>query len=225
MTTTHELDRPPHAGTLDFLGNGRLLLAMLLGFGVLVGAAAIASRVTITGPDAGSALSGAEVTPPRALPALALVRADGSAWSSADTEGRLALYFFGYTHCPDVCPLTLSRANQIQTQLGADAAQVDVYFVTVEPARDTPERLGRYVSQFSPDFTALTGTTAQLAAAQTAFGVIAVQQPNSSGSGYTVDHTASSYLVDSDGRIRLIYPHDGPSDDVVGDIRTLLSAE
>ena len=225
MATTRQTRQTADLAVFNYLHRGRLLLALLLGFATLVVMAALAAPVDLSEPGDEPAFTGAEVTPPRALPALALARVDDTAWSSAETRGRLSLFFFGYTSCPDVCPLTLGRARQLHAQLGADAAQVDVYFITVDPERDTRARLGRYVSQFSPDFIALTGTAAELEAARAAFGVIAVRQPHATGTGYAVDHTASSYLVDGEGRIRLIYPHDAPSEDVLAGLRALLASE
>lgn len=210
---------------LDYLRRGRLILAVVLAFAVLTGTAAIAPRVANLDDNAAHAFSGNEVTPPRQLPPLSLERVDGTAWTSAETRGRISLFFFGYTNCPDICPLTLSRARAVHEQLGEDAGEIDVYFVTVDPERDTPERLGLYVSQFNPEFIGLTGTDEQIEAAKAAFGVIAIQQPMSSSAGYSVDHTASSFVVDQDGAIRLIYPHDAPSVDVVSDLRTLLASE
>ncbi|MEZ4570695.1 MAG: SCO family protein [Thermomicrobiales bacterium] len=160
--------------------------------------------------------------PPKTLPDLTLQHTDGLAWTSSDMHGRLSLFFFGYTNCPDVCPLTLSRARQIYDALGADAEAVDVYFTTVDPERDTPERLGRYVEQFNPAFLSLTGSTEQLEAAKNAFGVVAVRQETGSSSGYSVDHTATSYLIDGTGSIRAVFPHDAATEDVLHDIRVLL---
>lgn len=222
MAAKRTLDGPAGAAVFDSIASTRILIAMALGFVVLVLAASLASRVALPGGSEEQVFAGAEVSPPRALPALTLQRADGTIWSSDETRGRISIFFFGYTHCPDVCPLTLSRANQIAQRLGADVDEVDVYFITVDPERDTPDRLGRYVSQFNPAFIALSGTAGQLEAARAAFGVIAVRQPGP-GDSYAVDHTASSYLIDASGSIRFIYPHDAPAEDVVADIDRLLA--
>ena len=168
---------------------------------------------------------GVPVTPPREVPALTLQRTDDSVWSSEDGRDRLSLYFFGYTNCPDICPLTLSRARKVHQQLGSHAAELDVYFITVDPERDTPERLGLYVSQFHPSFVGLTGGTEQIEAAKLAFGVVAEKHMSSSASGYSVDHTATSFLVNRDNQIVLLYPHDVASSAVVSDIQGLLDAD
>ena len=225
MATEPYLEQPPRLAVLSYVRRRRLLVGIVVGLVVLVFVAALASQVVSLSPDEPAVLKGAELSQPRELPDLTLMRADGSPWSSDETAGRLSLFFFGYTSCPDVCPLTLSRARQVQDRLGADSRELDVYFVTVDPERDAPDRLGMYVSQFSPEFGALTGTPAQLEAVQEAFGVVAVRQSSASQAGYSVDHTASSFLVDSDGRIRIIYPHDSPSDDVVADVQALLARD
>lgn len=224
MVTTRDRLPPASPRTFGrFQDRGRLAIVVLIGFVVLVVVATLAPRAIESDSGAAPAFSGMELTPPRELPALSLDRTDGTAWSSAESEDRISLFFFGYTNCPDVCPLTLSRANQIHQQLGEDAGSIDVYFITVDPERDTPDRLGLYVSQFNPAFTGLTGTPEQLQAAISAFGVVAVKQESLSGAGYSVDHTAGSYLVDDAGRIRLIYPHDAPAADIVRDIQSLLA--
>jgi len=222
MATTRDVHFPTTPSLRDFArAHGRALLIFAVSFALLIALAALSARFVER--DAGPArFSGLVVEPPRELPALQLQRTDGGVWNSAETDGRVALFFFGYTNCPDVCPLTLSRARQALSQLGDDAARVDVYFITVDPERDTPERLGLYVSQFHPAITGLTGTPEQLATAMSAFGVVAQQVPTGSGAGYAVDHTATSFLVD-DGAIRLLYAYDTPAGDIASDLRAILA--
>ena len=207
----------------------RRLRRRLIVFGIaIVGLLVIALLATRTfGADdpASSQFLGLEVAPPRTLPALTLQHTDNSEWSSESGRGRLSLYFFGYTHCPDICPLTLSRARQVREQLGEQADEVDVYFITVDPERDTPERLRLYVSQFHPSFMGLTGGPEQIDAAKLAFGVVAEKHMSSSASGYSVDHTATSFLVNRENQIVLLYPHDVASSAVVSDIQGLLDAD
>jgi protein SCO1/2 len=134
-----------------------------------------------------------------AIPELTLGRADGRPFTTAEANGRWALYFFGYTSCPDVCPLTLAYVSQVRRQLGASAP--DAYFITVDPARDTPARLTSYMANFDAGIAALTGTDDQLAAARAAFGVVAEKRvAEGSAAAYFMDHTALIYLMDRDGR-------------------------
>ena len=170
-----------------------------------------------------AAFNGGVLDPARELPSFTLQRADGTRFNSSDTRGRVSLFFFGYTYCPDVCPLTLTQVAQVRQQLGADAGDVDVYFVTVDPERDTPERLLSYIAHFDPEVIPLTGTPAELAQARAIFGVVAEKRPvPESAAGYFVDHTAAIFLVDPESRIRLLYPHGVTPDDIVADIKLLL---
>ncbi len=115
--------------------------------------------------------------------------------------GRVRLVFFGFTHCPDVCPTGLSLMSQLLEELGADAKDVQALFVSVDPERDTVEVLSQYITVFAGDIRGLTGTPAQIAAVTQAFNAYFKKVPQPSG-GYTVDHTASVYLLDRDGTFR-----------------------
>jgi protein SCO1 len=164
-------------------------------------------------------LNGAALQPPSSLPALTLTRTDGGTFTSADTRGRTSLFFFGYTHCANICPVTLAEFRQIRTTLGSDAAGVDMYFVTLDPARDTPEWMRTYVANF-PGVVGLTGSDTQLTLAQTTFHVI-YQRRDLGNGDYTLDHTAATYLVNAEGQIQLAYPYGTPPDDIVADLRQL----
>lgn len=124
----------------------------------------------------------------------------------SDWRGRWVALYFGYTFCPDVCPTTLAQLAQARRQLGADAEQVQVIMVTVDPERDTPERLAAYVRAFDPTFVGLTGTPAEIAAVASPLGIYFARQDVGGASGYLVDHTASVLLLDPQGRLRLIWP-------------------
>lgn len=115
--------------------------------------------------------------------------------------GKVRLVFFGFTHCPDVCPTGLSLMSQLLEELGADAKGVQALFVSVDPERDTVDVLKQYVSVFPGDIRGLTGTPAQIADVTKAFNAYFKKVPQPSGS-YTVDHTASVYLLDRDGTFR-----------------------
>lgn len=153
----------------------------------------------------------------------ALADAQGRLRHLADFRGRVVLLFFGYTHCPDVCPTTLERLARLLPALGADAGRVQVLFVTLDPERDTPSALAEYVPWFHPSFLGLRGDPATTAALTAAFKVVASRQAVPGGMGYVIDHTAAVYAYDPQGRLRLyIRPEDG-QEALLADIRLLLA--
>jgi len=138
-----------------------------------------------------------------------------------DFKGRVVMLYFGFVQCPDVCPTALSRAAAVMQQLGPQAAEVQVIFVTVDPERDTPELLREYMGAFDPSFLALTGNAEQIAQTAKEFRAYYKQVPT--GSSYTMDHTALSYLFDRQGRIRVALRHEQTADEYAADIRALLA--
>jgi protein SCO1 len=128
-----------------------------------------------------------------------LVDQDGKAVSDEDMKGRPFLVFFGFTHCPDVCPTTLFEVSEILRALGPDAKNIRAMFVTVDPERDTPAVLKDYLSSFDPRIIGVTGDEAAVAAAEKSYRVYAKKVPTDGG-GYTMDHTAIVYLMNKDGR-------------------------
>lgn len=151
----------------------------------------------------------------------ALTDFNGQPRTLADYRGQVVMLYFGFVQCPDVCPTALSRAAAVKQQLGDDAAQLQVIFITVDPERDTPELLREYMAAFDPSFMALTGSLEQIRAAADEFRVYFKKVPT--GSTYTMDHTALSYLFDRDGRIRVALRHEQTVDDYTADIRQLLA--
>ena len=147
----------------------------------------------------------------------------GQTRTDRDFRGKLMLVTFGYTHCPDVCPLTVAAIGEALDQLGAQADQVAGIFVSVDPQRDTPQVLGEYVASVSNRMVALTGTPDQVAAAARAYRVYyrigsdAATNPN-----YSVDHTALFYLMDRDGRFVQHFTHQTQPDAIVAAIRRVL---
>ena len=124
---------------------------------------------------------------------------DGKPFSDADMKGRPYLVFFGYTHCPDVCPTTLFELSQIMGNLGQDADRVGALFITVDPERDTPAVIKDYLSNFDPHLRGLTADRTAIDGAIKAYRVYAKKIPLQGGD-YTMDHTAIVYLMDKDGR-------------------------
>ncbi len=140
-----------------------------------------------------------------------------------DFRGKLVVLFFGYTHCPDVCPTTLSdMARAMRLLTPEQAARVQVLFVTVDPERDTPEMLKAYVPYFHPSFLGLYGTPQEVAEAAREFRVTYRKHTEPGATDYLVDHTAGSYVLDAKGRLRLFLPFAHPPEDIAHDLRLLL---
>jgi protein SCO1/2 len=133
------------------------------------------------------------------------------------SPGGPAVVFFGYTHCPDVCPLAHLRSARVA--LGDGVAPVQVVFVTVDPARDTPERLASYLESFQPGFSGLTGTEEAVAAALAAWGIYRGYPAGETD--YVVDHTARSFVVDERGLVRATFPPDADVDAIAATLRSV----
>ena len=143
----------------------------------------------------------------------------------SEFKGKAVVLFFGYTHCPDVCPTALSGMRDAMALLGEDAKKVQVVFVTVDPERDTPQMLGQYVPWFYPSFLGLWGDAQAVAAIAKDFGVFYKKQPGSTPENYSVDHTATSFVFDPQGRHRLLVQHGMPPDKLAADLRRLIAGE
>jgi protein SCO1 len=128
-----------------------------------------------------------------------LVDQNGKTVTDADLKGRPFLVFFGFTHCPDVCPTTLFEVSEVLRQLGSDADRTRALFVTVDPERDTPDKLKDYLASFDPHLIGLTGTPEEVERVLKAYRVYYKKVPTDGG-GYTMDHTALVYLMDKQGR-------------------------
>lgn len=146
---------------------------------------------------------------------------NGKPRTLADFRGKAVVLFFGYTHCPDVCPTTLADLAQVMRLLGKDAERVQVLFVTVDPERDKPEMLAQYVPAFHPSFLALYGDVQATAQAARAFDVTYQKQPTTSG--YNMDHSAGTFLIDPAGRVRLLAPYAQRAEWLADDVRLLLA--
>jgi protein SCO1/2 len=137
-----------------------------------------------------------------------------------DFRGKAVVVFFGFTHCPDVCPTTLADLARVLQQLGPDAERVQVLFITVDPERDTPAELAKYVQAFDPRFIALRGDPEQTARVAKEFKIY--YEKRKQGATYTVDHSAQSYVIDPQGRLRLLVRHDRLAQDLPDDLRVIL---
>ncbi len=192
--------------------------AALLGLALaLLAGAAFPCRVA-QGPFRDEAIE-----PPAPAPDFTLRTADGQSFRLGAERGKVVVLYFGYTSCPDVCPTTLAQLADIKTDLGEAAARLRVALVTVDPERDTPERLRTYTAAFDPTFLGLTGSRQALAKVWKAYGVYA-EKKRVAGSplGYLVNHSARTYIVDADGQLRLTLPFGTPTDAFLHDLRILL---
>ncbi|HJQ63994.1 MAG TPA: SCO family protein [Burkholderiales bacterium] len=153
--------------------------------------------------------------------ALALNDHHGKPRTLQDFRGKVVVLFFGFMHCPDVCPATLAELAQVAKALGPDAARMQVLFVTVDPERDTPGLLRQYVPSFHPDFLGLHGDAAATAQAAKEFKIFYQKQPQSGGD-YSMDHSAGTYILDQQGRLRLFAQHGAGASALLHDIRLLL---
>jgi protein SCO1/2 len=153
-----------------------------------------------------------------------LVDQNGQQRTLADFKGKVVAVFFGYTYCPDVCPTTLGEFAMVAKELGADASRVQVLFVTVDPERDTPAVLVKYVPAFNPAFLGLTGDPGTIERTAKEFKIFYQKQPLPGG-GYSVDHTAGSYIYDPAGRLRLFASYGAGAPKLAHDIRLLLKGQ
>lgn len=153
--------------------------------------------------------------------ALELTDHNGQRRTLADFKGKVVTLFFGFTHCPDVCPTTLVEMASVMKDLGADAARLQVLFVTVDPERDTADVLKRYVPAFHPSFLGLTGSAEDIARTAKEFKII-FQKQKLQGGSYTMDHSAGTYILDQEGRLRLFAQYGAGAPALLHDIRLLL---
>jgi protein SCO1/2 len=155
----------------------------------------------------------------------ALTDHNGKARNLADFRGKAVILFFGYTQCPDVCPTNLNNMREVIDKLGNDADRVQMLFMTVDPERDTPALLKEYVPSFHPTFLGLYADAAQTAATAKEFKVFYVKQPGSTPTTYTVDHTAGSYVFDTQGKLRLYVKHGDTPERIAEDLKRLLAGQ
>jgi protein SCO1 len=187
---------------------------LLLALGLAVAMTACSPRVVLLGT----------VLPPAAAPDFVLTDQDGRPFDLAAERGKAVMLTFGYTHCPDVCPTTMANLAQVVRRLGPDAAHVAVVFVTVDPRRDTPAVLRRYVGLFDRRFIGLTGTPGTLEPVYRAYHVWHQELPNAgSAAGYLMAHSTSIYLIDPQGRLRVLHDWTDARTAIASDLKALLS--
>ncbi len=152
---------------------------------------------------------------------LSLKDVDGRQRDLAEFKGKVIFVFFGFTQCPDVCPTTMAELAEVRRRLGADGERVQGVFISIDPARDTPQVLKAYLQAMDPSFVGLTGSNEQIEAAAREFKVFYQKVPTSEGN-YTMDHTAGAYVFDPEGHVRLFVRYGMGVDKVTADLKQLL---
>lgn len=168
--------------------------------------------------------NGVDITGSDLGPDFRLTDHNGKERTLADFRGKAVALFFGYTHCPDVCPTTLSDMANAVRALGPDGPRVQVLFVTLDPKRDTPELLKNYVPAFNPTFLGLRGDVAATAKVTKDFKIYAAERLGKTPESYTVDHSAQTLVFDTQGRLRLLLAYGTPGDKIASDLKVLLNS-
>ncbi len=179
-----------------------------------------ASLAFIAGCDSGPKFKSIDITDAPYGRTLELSDPSGKVRSLRDFRGKAIVLFFGFTQCPDVCPTTMTDIASALKKLGPQADRVQVLFVTLDPERDTPEVLGKYVTAFDSRFLGLRGDLA--ATQRTAKEFKIFFEKRKEGASYTIDHTAQVYVFDPKGRLRLLVRPENVGDDLADDLTTLL---
>jgi len=148
--------------------------------------------------------------------------ANGKTVSLSDYRGKLVLLYFGYTFCPDICPATLGNAAQALRLLGNEANEVQLIMISVDPERDTPEKLAGYVAHFHPSFIGVTGKPEDLMQIASLYGVFYEKQEGTEATSYLVDHTATLMVIDREGYLKLVMPFGVSAKEIADDIKYLL---
>ncbi len=169
---------------------------------------------------AGPQLKAGVFDPPRPAPDFSLSGSDGHELKMSHFHGKIVLLAFGFTSCTEVCPTTLNTLALARRKLGSSAADVQVVYITVDPARDLPSRMAKYLHAFDPTFVGGTGTEEQLSAVRKSYGISA--EKKIVGDDYTYAHSSFTYLIDRNGRIRALMPYGHSPDDYANDLTILL---
>ncbi len=151
----------------------------------------------------------------------------GKTVTQTDFAGRLTVVFFGFMYCPDACPLHLTKMGNVQKRLGKDSENIQLVFITVDPERDTPDKLTQYLNSFNPKIIGLRGSLEQTEKVAKDFRVFYKKVPSQNAAkdpkSYTIDHTTFAYVFDGKGQLRLVIPHDLSEEKIADDFKALLS--
>jgi protein SCO1 len=193
---------------------------LLVGIGVIIGL-----LLTLTAwrlMNQAYKYQGSLIDPPVSAANFELTDQNGSLFRLSDQQGKVVLVFFGFTNCVDICPATLSQYKAIKSALGKQAQDMRFVFITVDPERDSTEKIGAYLASFDPSFVGLTGDRAVLENVWKDYGVYVEKQAADAAGGYEVDHTAIVYAIDARGNWRLTYPFGMETGRMVQDLRHLV---
>jgi protein SCO1 len=180
----------------------------------------LATAVATAAPNPDSLKAGV-LSPVMAAPALSLQATDGKPLNLERFRGKVVLLAFGFSNCGEVCPITLATLAGARKKLGADAAEVQVVYVTVDPERDDAARMKKFLSSFDPTFVGGVGTRAQIDTAQKGYGISSTKKVYADGN-YSIGHSSSIYMIDRAGGLRAVMPYGHTVDDFVHDLKILL---
>lgn len=206
----------------------RSRFTMLFALALLLVSTLVLSSCGTDGDDAGptpTPLPGTVLDPPKPLGDFILTGHTGAPFQFSSLRGNVVVLYFGYTSCPDVCPTTLADYTRVKAILGEDTQQVRFLFISVDPLRDTPERLAMYISAFDADFLAATGDDAALRTIARDYGVFYQRVNYENDVNYPVDHTASTFIVGPAGDLRAVTPYGTEPEVIAQYIRDILRAE
>src|SRR5690606_32500601 len=195
----------------------RTVRVLALAAAFLAGAAALAAIAVVLLPRGGEVA----VSPSAVGGPFTLTDQNGRTVTDADFKGKPFLVFFGFTHCPDICPTALFEMSETFRRLGPDAERLSALFISVDPGRDTPDKLKDYLQSFHPRISALTGTQSQIDAVTKAYKAYAKKVPLEGGD-YTMDHSAIVYLMDREGRFGAPFNLKRPADEAAKELRRYL---
>ena len=167
-------------------------------------------------------IKGSEITTAAPAPLFTLESSQGDMYSLKDHQGKFLILFFGYTYCPDICPTTLYKLKTVEEELGKNADEVEIVFITVDPKRDTQEKLANYLNSFDDSFFGLTGDEPALERVWKDYGVFRQENLTDGSKDYLVDHSTRLYLIDKNGNLKVTYYVDVPVSDLVSDIKYLI---
>ena len=168
---------------------------------------------------------GTVINPPLPVTDFSLQTANDEVFRLSGQQGKIVLLFFGYTSCPDVCPVTLATFKQVYDGLNDDAQRVRFVMITADPERDTPDKVAEYAARFNPEFIGLSGDLTELQMIWKELGVFVEKQDTGSAAGYLVSHTSSVYVLDHNGDLIMTFPYGTSATDMANDLTQLLKQE
>lgn len=187
----------------------------------------LAAAAALAACAATPAFNGRTIDPPREAPEISGLNWDGQPFRLSDQRGKVAILSFGYTFCPDVCPFTLWKMKDVFARLGEEASDVAFVFISVDPERDSPEKIAEYVSAFDRRFFGVHVGGESLETVTEAYEVtvrrVPYQNPANLDGSYNIDHTGTYFVVDRRGRIRLRHPPNATAEELLPDLLTLIA--